>query len=250
MIIISGIYEIVNKENGKKYIGSSSNLKKRKSDHFSLLRRKKHKNPHLQHSWNKYGEDCFDFIILEICAGDKKTLENREQYYLDMLNPEFNICVTAGNQTGMKRSKESRNKMSKSHIGISVNKGRKHTLESRKNMSLAHKGHINSPEARMKISIANTGKKGVIHTQETKDRLAETSHEYWERVKRNEIERDTNTVGAVGNKIWLGRKHNQEAKDKVSAARKAYWAKKKQATNSQAQEFGNITGAAGGVPVV
>lgn len=47
---------IVNTNNGKRYIGSSLNIRKRLWEHRANLRHNKHCNPHLQASWNRYGE--------------------------------------------------------------------------------------------------------------------------------------------------------------------------------------------------
>jgi group I intron endonuclease len=48
--------------------------------------------------------------ILEYCAGDQAV--SREQYYLDLLKPEYNILKTAGSLLGHKHSEEVRAKMS------------------------------------------------------------------------------------------------------------------------------------------
>jgi group I intron endonuclease len=100
-----GIYQIVNKINQKKYIGSSIRLLGRKKRHFSELNCNIHHSQALQRAYNKYGKDNFNFFILEYCE-DEKLLE-REQYYLDNLKPEYNICKIAGNCLGIKQSKES-----------------------------------------------------------------------------------------------------------------------------------------------
>jgi len=39
---------------------------------------------------------------LEYCVKD--SLINKEQYYMDILNPEYNICKTAGSTLGFKHS--------------------------------------------------------------------------------------------------------------------------------------------------
>lgn len=67
---VSGIYSIRNTINGKIYVGSAVNLYKRRLNHLSTLRRNTHKNPHLQASFNKHGEDSFEFITLEKCNSD------------------------------------------------------------------------------------------------------------------------------------------------------------------------------------
>ena len=63
---IAGIYIITNKITGKIYIGSSHNLLKRKNNHFTNLKNKKHQNFYLQNAWNKYGEQTFEWEIVEI----------------------------------------------------------------------------------------------------------------------------------------------------------------------------------------
>lgn len=84
-----GIYEIINIFNNKRYVGSSKNLYQRHQKHFSMLRHKKHDNCYLQNSWNKYGENNFEFNIIEYCK--ETDLRVREQYYIDNLNSEYNI---------------------------------------------------------------------------------------------------------------------------------------------------------------
>jgi group I intron endonuclease len=46
----------------------------------------------------KYGYSNFSLEILEYC--DKKNLLEREQYYLDSLNPTYNICKLAESSLG------------------------------------------------------------------------------------------------------------------------------------------------------
>ena len=61
----SGIYAIVNCVNGKRYVGSAVNFRRRLYGHRSHLRRGTHHNHHLQTAWVKYGHDAFVFFILE-----------------------------------------------------------------------------------------------------------------------------------------------------------------------------------------
>lgn len=79
-----GVYIFKNTKNGKCYIGSTvMTFRKRMEHHLWHLRENKHKNKHFQNAWNEYGEDAFEYDILEICAKEK-CLE-REQYYLDTI---------------------------------------------------------------------------------------------------------------------------------------------------------------------
>jgi group I intron endonuclease len=85
---ITGIYKIINKTNGKYYIGSSKNITKRFWTHRTLLNRQKHENVYLQRAWNKYGKDNFEFSIIEIL--EEENLLKIEQKYLDIAMLERN----------------------------------------------------------------------------------------------------------------------------------------------------------------
>ncbi len=65
--IISGIYRLVNTHTNACYVGQSQNIKKRVAEHFRLLRLGKHSNPHLQNSFNKYGEEAFTATVEVLC---------------------------------------------------------------------------------------------------------------------------------------------------------------------------------------
>ena len=54
--------------------------------------------------------------ILEYC--DKSVLLEREQYYLDSLNPPYNILKLAGSSSGFKLSEETKKKISKALKGV------------------------------------------------------------------------------------------------------------------------------------
>jgi group I intron endonuclease len=104
------IYQILNKVNGKFYIGSAKNFNNRRLNHLSELRRNTHHSPYLQHSWNKYEEQSFEFIIIEELKEEDNLLV-REQFYLDTLTPEYNVCKVAGSLEGQVKSPETILKM-------------------------------------------------------------------------------------------------------------------------------------------
>lgn len=79
----SGIYKIVNKINGKYYLGSAKHIKNRWKRHRYELRHNKHHSTHLQRAWNKYGESNFAFVIIEECDN----VQEREQELLNVLKP-------------------------------------------------------------------------------------------------------------------------------------------------------------------
>jgi group I intron endonuclease len=63
----------------------------------------------------KQGYSNFNLEILEYC--DPKDLIKREQYYIDLLNPEYNILKKAGSPLGFKHREETITKMSISKTG-------------------------------------------------------------------------------------------------------------------------------------
>ena len=66
---VCGIYKIIC-SNTNFYIGSSKNIQQRFYKHRRELRKGVHKNEHLQNSYNKYGEECFELVIVEVCEID------------------------------------------------------------------------------------------------------------------------------------------------------------------------------------
>lgn len=100
----SGIYLITSVVNNKCYVGSGLNLKGRKGNHLSYLQRGIHGNIRLQSHVNEYGIKCLSFSIIEFCPKEK--LIEREQYWIDKLQPEFNILANAYSALGFTKSKE------------------------------------------------------------------------------------------------------------------------------------------------
>lgn len=77
-----GIYRITNMINGKSYIGKTGmNFGDRWDSHRSLLNSGRHDNRHLQHAWNKYGCENFEFAIVEI-VNDLGCLNELEMRYI------------------------------------------------------------------------------------------------------------------------------------------------------------------------
>jgi group I intron endonuclease len=112
--IISGIYCILNILNNKRYIGYSQNINKRWTRHKNDLRRNKHDNSYLQNAWNKYGEENFEFVILEKCQAE--FLKEREVYYIKQyksFNKIYGYNLTAGYDGSGSLSEEHKNKIAK-----------------------------------------------------------------------------------------------------------------------------------------
>lgn len=100
-----GIYKITNLLNGKMYIGQSVDIEKRWSTHKAELKNNYHYNIHLQNAWNKYGEENFEFSIVEECNIDQ--LNQREIYWIsnfDSYENGYNLTSGGGNTESFSKS--------------------------------------------------------------------------------------------------------------------------------------------------
>ena len=149
----TGIYKITNPITNDFYIGSAINIEKRWQTHRDTLKRKKHKNIHLQRAYDKENIS-FIFEILELC--DKNTLIEREQSYIDNLKPKYNICRQAKSSLGVKRSEETKKKLS------IINTGKKQSKETIQKRVEKLKGQKRSDEVKKKFSEAKKGDKNPI----------------------------------------------------------------------------------------
>lgn len=90
------IYFIENLQNHKKYIGQTTNIKKREYEHFRKLRKNEHINQKLQNAFNKYGEENFVFFYHEFKFFDIQELNELEKAYIqkfDSYNHGYNLSL-------------------------------------------------------------------------------------------------------------------------------------------------------------
>jgi group I intron endonuclease len=162
----SGIYLIRNNINNKFYIGSSSKLQRRYSVHkHRLVNREYNCNKILQNAVNKYGIENFTFeIIINV---PPENLIEKEQFYLDLLKPHYNIAKQAGSNLGMSYGKEFSEKRRLYMTGRFVSE------ETRKKISKIHKGKKLSKELKEHLRNVNLGKK---LSKETKLKISGSNH--------------------------------------------------------------------------
>jgi len=124
------VYKIINIQTGKFLVGSTSNEVTRKNNHFSALRRHKHENKYLQRSYDKYGRNAFDFIIIKRFDIQQEMI-NCEQLWLDKFCGQYHLCYNinpyadkGGSFAGYIHTEESKKKISQSLKNSGSKKGK------------------------------------------------------------------------------------------------------------------------------
>lgn len=195
----TGVYQIRNLINDKRYIGSSASkgFANRWNLHRKQLDEKIHHNRYLQRAWHKYGADAFVFEILEECQPERCI--EREQHYLDVLlfascNDDrfnelgYNIARRADSCRGVKWTEERRQRCSGENHPMygrcgkyNPRYGTKHTKETKRKMSEAQRGRVMSETAKQKVGEAtkqrlqdpkNHPMYGKTHTKEAREKIS------------------------------------------------------------------------------
>jgi hypothetical protein len=107
----SGVYRFVNTISGKSYVGSAINLSNRFHQYYSFKFMDAHlksRNSAIYSALLKYGYSNFSLDILEYCEPD---VISREQFYITLLCPEYNILKIAGSRVGSKHTEETKDKL-------------------------------------------------------------------------------------------------------------------------------------------
>jgi group I intron endonuclease len=206
------VYAIVNKLNGKIYIGGTTNLFKRIPKHKYRLNLNKHENQHLQNAYNKYGKDNFEWYIVEECT-EESALDIEQKYlnefesYINSIG--YNIQKEATNRKhtpetiekirekrklqkptflGHKHTEASKKQISESRKGTKAwNEGKRMSAEHCKKLSEAHKGQVVTEEMKRKISDTMKGRpahnKGTKDSEETKLKKSIAQKKRWAKIR-------------------------------------------------------------------
>lgn len=243
---LSGVYLIVCKDSGIKYIGSSKDVKKRAGLHLRHLEMNVHSNPALQSAFNEYGRDSLSWKLLEEFVGDHHILKQKEkEWYFkfkDSGSKIANVIVPEDGTSGMtfERSDEFKKQMSilaKERIkknGLpdgfggqaKTFLGHHHTEETRQKISEKHLGEKNgmygkhlSDEARAKIREANQGK---VRSTETRNKISSSKKgkpNGHEGMVYDEDWRKNISNSLKGKSTWAkGKKFSEEHKRKIAEA--------------------------------
>lgn len=185
--MISGIYVLVNKENGNFYIGSSSNVNNRLKSHKKMIESKNHTNKKIKEDSLVYDESCFFGKKIMDLPNDVFILREVEQMFIDYFYNEsnfYNIHPKArggaldGEKNpmyGKKHSKESREKMSINSSGENYShKENKEEIIAKMQSAISTRfhGHKHSEETKRMYSIVRTGTK---RSEETKEKMRKSN---------------------------------------------------------------------------
>ena len=124
-------------------------------------------NSHILSSIQKYGYSSFSLDILEYCNSSE--LLNKEQYYIDLLKPNYNILKTAGSSLGRVLSEETKEK-----IALSIT-GKVHSDLVKQKMSITRTGLLKTEETKKILSELRKGQIGHFtgkqHSEESKEKM-------------------------------------------------------------------------------
>lgn len=157
------IYCWVNNVNNKCYVGSSVNFSIRLYKYYSFKYLNGSKSA-INKALLKYGYSNFSLHILEHC--DKEKSINREQYFIDLLKPEYNILSKAGSSLGFKHSEDTLKKY----------KDRKVSETTKKNLSLAASERVLSNKEKEKLSLSRLGKNLSL---DTRNKISISTSKLW-----------------------------------------------------------------------
>ena len=155
----AAIYIYNSKDNKYSYIGSTVNLAARISSHRSRISNwDKYKNTNssllyktiIKYDWTNFQLGVLEYIDLSHITNDKdkrQIILNKEQFYIDKINPSLNSCKIANSPLGIKRNLAFSIKMSKARRG----KGKKWNINKNKIIKIV------TETTKSKIALNNQG---------------------------------------------------------------------------------------------
>lgn len=220
------IYKIRNVVNNKFYVGSTTDTRERFRNHRQMLRGNRHHCPHLQASWNKYGEDCFKFEVVEVVESVELLWTVEGQWLVEHFgkphcynagsspdapmrgrfgasNPKYQIPIAASQKAAISATLKAfyaEDPNNHPRLGKEHTEATKALISAKVNQAVAEgRGgtFIPSEETRQKMSDGMKGNKNALG------------------YKRTDAEREAIRQRTLGNQNWLGKTHTEESKQKL-----------------------------------
>ena len=221
------IYKIINKINGKFYIGSTIKPQKREKQHFSNLKNKKHHCIFLQRAFNKYGAGNFEFLPREVSVLDEKELRLLEERYI-------NFCWNSGKLYNVSKKGSggdlisyhpNNNEFRKLQSRLTTERYANMPIEKRKELAERRKGSGNSNygnrwTVEMRKKMSDYWKKYYSeHDNCYKGKTFEEifGEERAKEMKRKISEKAKKSIGELNG--FYGKHHTAETKEKIRNAR-------------------------------
>ena len=220
------IYKIRNVVNGKFYVGSTTNTRERFRNHRKTLRGRRHHCLHLQASWNKYGEDCFKFEIVEVVDAEERLWEVENQWLAAHFGKPH--CYNAGRSA--EAPMRGRTGEKSPNFGKSVSEEQRQQIsaslkafyaEDPNNHPRAGKQHTEETKAKISVKVNQAVAEGrggaFIPSEETRQKMSNgmKGNQNALGYKRTEAEREAIRQRTLGNQNFLGKTHTEEAKEKM-----------------------------------
>lgn len=226
------IYKIRNVVNGKFYVGSTKDTRERFRTHRTRLRKNTHHSKHLQAAWNKYGEECFVFEIVEEVA-DIALLQAAEDVWLAANVGEVHCYNTSRYSDSPMRGIATKDHPCYGRVKLP---GEKEAIAASLRATYAadptahpRYGKTHSEESRAKMSASRTGKMagekhyryGQTLSAEVREKIgaAQRGVKKAPRVLTEEGRAKIRAAAAAGHYAsFTGKRHTAEAKAKMSQA--------------------------------
>jgi group I intron endonuclease len=166
----------------------------------------------------KNGLSNFQLEILEYCETIKTVILVRENFFIKLLKPKYNLLKIAGSLLGFKHSQKTLAKFrSRRHSEESKAKIRayKHSEEHREKIRAAALNRKHSDETKKKISERNLGRKfSEEHIIKMSEAATGRKHSESTKVKIRSYKHTDSAKKRIGAET-LGRKHSEEIKNKI-----------------------------------
>lgn len=152
----SGIYQLKNTVSGDIYIGQAQNIFSRFNEH----RRNRnghlmYRDCHLYRAIKKHGWDKFEISVLER-VDNLSLLNEREIFWINELNPKYNMKEGGNCARGWHHTEESKRKMSETKAKLYLGENnpffsKTHSEETKRKIAIASKNRKFSEESKIKM---------------------------------------------------------------------------------------------------